>query len=62
MAELLEQYEGMRQVELVDIVVELPSVHPTVVLRERDAPWRQLWFPVGQPEGVALAMAWQGVA
>ncbi|GEM_PF-6347144 len=59
---LLEDYEGMRQVELVDVVVDLPSVHPTVILRERDEPWRELWFPVGQAEGVALAMAWRRVA
>jgi bifunctional DNase/RNase len=60
--DLLEDYKGMRQVELVDVVVDLPSVHPTVVLRERDEPWRELWFPVGQAEGVALAFAWRQVA
>lgn len=58
---LLEQYQAMRQVELVDVVVDLPSVHPSVVLRERDEPWRELWFPIGQAEGVALAMAWRAV-
>lgn len=57
---LWEQYEGMRQVELVDVAVVLPSVHPVVVLRERDQPGRELAFPIGQPEGVALAMAWKG--
>ncbi|MGH9069317.1 MAG: bifunctional nuclease family protein, partial [Acidimicrobiales bacterium] len=55
---LFDHFEGMRQVELAAVEVQLPKVHPTVYLRERDQPYRELSFPIGQPEGVALAMAW----
>ncbi len=45
------------QLEYVDVVLELPSTHPVVVLRELSWPFRELRIPVGGPEGVALAYA-----
>lgn len=52
----------MRQVDFVGVSIELPATHPTVLLRERDHPWRELRFPIGQPDGVALATAWRQLA
>lgn len=51
----------MRLVSLVNLVVDLPSVNPVVVLREVDAPWRELRFAIGTAEGVAIAQAWRHV-
>ncbi len=56
---LLSEYQGMCQVELVGVVVELPNVNPTVLLREPRGQRRELWFPIGQADGVTLAMAWR---
>lgn len=53
---------GWRVVTLASVRVELPSEHPEVVLRESEAPWRQLRFPVGEAEGRALAYALRGIA
>jgi uncharacterized protein len=50
-----------RVVTLASVRVELPSEHPEVVLQESEAPWRQLRFPVGYPEGRALAYALRGI-
>jgi bifunctional DNase/RNase len=52
----------MRLVELADLVVELPSTSPVVVLRELDPPHRQLAFPIGLNEAVAIAYARRGLA
>ncbi|MGH9131015.1 MAG: bifunctional nuclease domain-containing protein [Acidimicrobiales bacterium] len=57
---LLSENQGMCQVELVDLAVELPNVNPTVVLRERGGQRRECWFPIGQADGVTLSMAWRG--
>lgn len=54
---LLDGWEGMCLVELVDVRVELPDTHAVVTLRERAEPGRALSFPIGQHEGVALALA-----
>ncbi|MGH9128386.1 MAG: bifunctional nuclease family protein [Acidimicrobiales bacterium] len=59
---LVSEYQGMCQVDLVDLVVELPNVNPTVGLRERGGQRRELWFPIGQADGVTLAIAWRGTA
>ncbi len=41
---------------LVDEVrMELPSNSPVVILREQDAPWRELSIPVGLAEGNYIA-------
>jgi bifunctional DNase/RNase len=52
----------MRPVALVDIVMELPSVHPVVVLKEVDEPFREIHIPIGQAEGIAMAYAWRNMA
>lgn len=59
---LLDGWEGMCLVEVADLRVELPDTHPVVTLREPSAPGRVLSFPIGQHEGVALALARRGVA
>jgi uncharacterized protein len=50
-----------RLVTLAGVQLELPGVHPEVVLQELDAPWRELRIPVGFAEGTAIAYAWRGV-
>jgi hypothetical protein len=52
----------MRQAAFMGVALELPSVHPSVVLREIDAPMRELRVTIAQPEGVAIAYAWRGIA
>lgn len=54
--------EAMRQAAFMGVVLELPSVHPSVVLQEIDAPMRELRVTIAQPEGVAIAYAWRGIA
>ncbi|MGH9101859.1 MAG: bifunctional nuclease family protein, partial [Acidimicrobiales bacterium] len=49
-------------VEVLDVVLDLPQVHPVVVLQEVDQPRRLLRFPVGWAEGVALSYALRGIA
>ena len=50
-----------RVVTVSGIEVELPSVHPEVLLTEVEAPWRTLRIPVGFAEGSAIAYAWRGL-
>ncbi len=45
------------QVEVVDVVLDLPQIHPIVVLRELEPPNRSLRFPVSTADGQALAYA-----
>lgn len=52
----------MRLVAVAGVLVDLPSVNPVVVLREVDAPWRELHFAIGMAEGVAIAQAWRKVS
>jgi bifunctional DNase/RNase len=40
-----------------DVTLDLPSQYPAVTLVEAEAPMRELVFPVGLPEGTALAQA-----
>ncbi len=44
-------------VEVADVALELPGQHPVVTLQELEPPLRELAFPVGLPEGGALAAA-----
>lgn len=46
-----------RLVHVLTVRLELPGVHPDVVLQEDQAPWRQLRIPVGFTEGTAIAYA-----
>jgi hypothetical protein len=52
----------MRQAAFMGVVLELPNIHPSVVLQEIDAPMRELRVTIAQPEGVAIAYAWRGIA
>jgi bifunctional DNase/RNase len=49
--------QGWRLVTVAGVSLELPGVHPEVVLRECEAPWRELRIPVGFAEGTAIAYA-----
>ena len=51
-----------RVVTVAGVRLELPGVHPEVLLQESESPWRQLRIPVGFAEGTAIAYAWRGVA
>ncbi len=44
------------------VTLDLPSQHPTVVLREIDTPRRQLTFAIGMPDAVALSHAHRRIA
>lgn len=46
-----------RMALVVSVSVDLPSQHPTVVLRELEPPRRQLSFSVALPDGVTLSHA-----
>lgn len=50
-----------RLVEVTGVFLELPGVHPEVVLRESEAPGRELRIPVGFAEGTAIAYAWRSL-
>lgn len=42
---------------LLSVTVDLPDQYPLVVLEEAEPPLRQLSFPIGMAEGVALSFA-----
>jgi len=44
------------------VTLDLPSQHPSVVLRETDTPRRQLTFAIGMPDAVALSHAHRRIA
>ncbi len=46
-----------RVMDVEDVRLDLPAQHPSVTLSESEPPLRQLVFPVGLPEGTALALA-----
>jgi bifunctional DNase/RNase len=48
---------AFRVMEVEDVALDLPSQYPTVTLVEAEPPLRTLVFPVGLPEGTALALA-----
>lgn len=50
-----------RLVTVAAVGLELPGVHPEVLLRESESPFRRLRIPVGFAEGTAIAYAWRAV-
>jgi bifunctional DNase/RNase len=46
-----------RVMDVEDVRLELPSQYPAVTLVEMQPPMRELVFPIGLPEGTALALA-----
>jgi bifunctional DNase/RNase len=48
-------------VTVAGVHLELPGVHPEVVLEETTATRRQLRIPVGFAEGTAIAYAWRQI-
>lgn len=46
-----------RVMDLEDVSMDLPSPYPAVTLVESEPPMRELVFPVGLPEGTAIAQA-----
>jgi uncharacterized protein len=50
-------FANFRVMDVDDVVLDLPSPYPTVTLVESEPPRRDLVFPVGLPEGTAIAQA-----
>jgi bifunctional DNase/RNase len=48
---------AFRVMDVEDVSLELPAPYPSVTLVESEPPMRSLVFPVGLPEGTALAQA-----
>jgi uncharacterized protein len=48
---------SFRVMDVDDVSLDLPSQYPAVTLVEAEPPMRTLVFPVGLPEGTALAQA-----
>jgi uncharacterized protein len=48
---------AFRVMDLEDVSMDLPSPYPAVTLVESEPPMRALVFPVGLPEGTAMAQA-----
>jgi uncharacterized protein len=48
---------AFRVMDVEDVALELPAQYPSVTLVESEPPMRSLVFPVGLPEGTALAQA-----
>jgi bifunctional DNase/RNase len=48
---------AFRVLDVEDVSLDLPSPYPAVTLVESEPPMRALVFPVGLPEGTALAQA-----
>jgi hypothetical protein len=46
-----------RVMDVEDVAMDLPSPYPSVTLVESEPPMRALVFPVGLPEGTAMAQA-----
>lgn len=46
-----------RVMDVEDVLLDLPSQYPAVTLVESEPPMRSLVFPVGLPEGTAIAQA-----
>ncbi|HEY1828072.1 MAG TPA: bifunctional nuclease domain-containing protein, partial [Acidimicrobiales bacterium] len=46
-----------RVMDIESVSLELPTQYPVVTLLESEPPMRTLTFPVGLPEGTALALA-----
>jgi bifunctional DNase/RNase len=50
-------YATFRVMDVEDVSIDLPSQYPAVTLVESEPPMRTLVFPVGLPEGTAIAQA-----
>jgi hypothetical protein len=50
-------YATFRVMNVDDVSIDLPSQYPAVTLVESESPMRSLVFPVGLPEGTAIAQA-----
>jgi len=50
-------YAVFRVMDVEDVSIDLPTQYPMVTLVESEPPMRTLVFPVGMPEGTALAQA-----
>jgi hypothetical protein len=50
-------YATFRVMDVEDVSIDLPSQYPAVTLVESEPPMRSLVFPVGLPEGTAMAQA-----
>jgi bifunctional DNase/RNase len=48
---------AFRVMDVEDVSLDLPSPYPAVTLVESEPPMRALVFPVGMPEGTAMAQA-----
>jgi bifunctional DNase/RNase len=48
-------------VVMAGIRVELPGEFAELLLRETEAPWRELAIPVGMADGKAIAYGWRGI-
>jgi bifunctional DNase/RNase len=53
---------AFRVMDVEDVRLDLPAQYPSVTLSESEPPMRQLVFPVGLPEGTALALALRRMA
>jgi uncharacterized protein len=51
------QLPAFRVMDVEDVSLDLPSPYPAVTLVESEPPMRALVFPVGLPEGTAMAQA-----
>jgi hypothetical protein len=51
------RFAVFKVVDVQDVVLDLPSQYPAVTLAESEPPMRVLVFPVGLPEGTAMAQA-----
>ena len=52
---------SFRVMDVDDVSLDLPSQYPSVTLVETEPPMRELVFPVGLPEGTAMAQALRGI-
>ena len=52
----------MRLMTVTGLELELPATHPVLVLKEVDPPSRELRFPIGFTEGIAIANARRGLS
>jgi uncharacterized protein len=50
-------FPTFRVMDVEDVAMDLPSPYPSVTLVESEPPMRALVFPVGLPEGTAMAQA-----
>jgi bifunctional DNase/RNase len=61
-ASVLPVLPVFRVTHVDDVSLDLPSQFPTVTLVETEPPMRELVFPVGLPEGTAMAQALRRMA